>query len=444
MTLSKFIDYFIHPDRFKDQEELRRTRLLIRGSFLTSIFSNSYLWLSFYFSYDKGVYLMALNVVGFMLLPLLGKTRLNINVLGNLYVALGALAVIVLAYFSGGMYSAIYPWIISIPILALLMVNRSSAGVWGGISLIVMVVMGVMKVNGFEFPIEYNQELKDVWFLTIMPGLLLILLFISFIFEFTQSSALSQLQLQNEQLREQKEIIADQTEELSRLVDEKDYIIRILAHDLRSPLNNIRSLVQLHEVDTDAMRKKETINRIDHTVTNAKVLVDKVLEMDASEQKTMQIKLERVRFNEVLDYISASLNEVAEKKNIKLIIDNKATKAVLNADQSYLSLIFENLVSNSIKFSEPDKQVIIRSYIQGEKLIAEVEDEGPGIDKEEERLLFGKFSKLSNKPTAGESSTGLGLALVKRYTNLLNGEVVYKGPSSKGGAIFLVELPLAQ
>jgi len=444
MALSKFIDYFIHPKRFSNQEELRRARLLIRGSFLTSLFSNSYLWLSVYFEFEKGIYLMLLNVLGFLFLPLLIKTRVHINIVGNIYVAFGAFAVIMLAIFSGGMHSAIYPWIVSIPILALLMVNRLSASFWGALAFIVMVVIGVMQVQGFEFPVEYNRELKDVWFLVIMPGLLLILMFVSYIFEFSLSHALGKLKTQNEQLLQQKETIANQSNELSRLLDEKDYIIRILAHDLRSPLNNIRSLVQLHEVDTDTIRKKETINRIDHTVTNAKVLVDKVLEMDASEQVSMQITLEPVRFNEVLDYISESLSEVAEKKNIKLIINNNATEAIINADQSYLSLIFENLVSNSIKFSEPNKQVIIRSFVQGDKLITEVEDQGPGINKEEEGLLFGKFSKLSNKPTAGESSTGLGLALVKRYTNLLNGEVVYKGPSVNGGAVFLVELPLEQ
>lgn len=443
MTLSSFIDYFIHLDRFNDHKKLRQTRLLIKGSFLTSLFSNSYLWLSFYFEFDKGVYLMTFNVVGFLLLPLLCKTKTNINIIGNLYVALGAVAVILLAFYSGGVYSAIYPWIVAIPILALLMVNKFSASIWGAISLITMVAMGVMQVNEFKFPVEYNETLKDEWFLTIMPGLLLILLFISYVFEYTLSKALSKLERQNDQLIEQKEIIAEQTTELRRLVDEKDYIIRILAHDLRSPLNNIRSLVQLHEVDTNASRKKETINRINHTVTNAKVLVDKVLEMDASEQRDMHIHLEEINLNDISVFISENLRDVAQKKDITLVIESNASDAVIKADRSYLSLIFENLVSNSIKFSEPGKEVIIRTFTQENKLIVEVEDRGPGINKEEENLLFGKFSKLSNKPTAGESSTGLGLSLVKRYTNLLNGEVAYKGPSKSGGAIFVVELPLA-
>ena len=116
MSIHKFIDFFIHEDRFRYSNELRKARLFVRGSLLTSLFSTSYIWLSIVFQFDKGVYLMIMNMVGFIVLALLVKTKISISVLGNIFVFLGAAAVIILTYFSGGVWSAIYPWIVSIPV----------------------------------------------------------------------------------------------------------------------------------------------------------------------------------------------------------------------------------------------------------------------------------------------------------------------------------------
>ena len=103
---------------------------IVQGTSLTSLFSNSYIWLSVIFEFDKGIYLMVFNVIGFLILAFLAKTRIKIGVLGNIYVFVGAFAVIVLTYFSGGLWSGIYPWIISIPVLAILVVDKWSGAAW--------------------------------------------------------------------------------------------------------------------------------------------------------------------------------------------------------------------------------------------------------------------------------------------------------------------------
>jgi len=110
-------------------------------------------------------------------------------------------------------------------------------------------------------------------------------------------------------------------------------------------------------------------------------------------------------------------------------------------DQSLLEQVIDNLVSNAIKFSSPDKMVWLRAKKLDRHLVIEVEDQGPGINPEEIPKLFGTFQRLSAKPTAGEESTGLGLSIVKAIVQALEGEV--RAASELGrGTIFTVVLKL--
>ena len=441
MNVTGFIDYFIHPSRFEDGKQLRQARLFVKACILTSLFSNTYIWLSVVFDFEKGIYLMTFNVLGFLLLAFLTKTRAPLLLLGNFYVFIGALAVIVLAYFSGGLWSAIYPWIISIPVLAILVVDRWSEIFWGVVAFLAMIWMGFLAVQGIELPVEYNSELRTVWYLTILPGLLLIILFISFVFEANQRKARTGLERQNAVLQGQKETIANQSIDLERLIDEKDYIIRILAHDLRNPLKNIVGLIKLMEMEQGGGRQHEYIGMIMQSTSNAQDLVNRVLEMDASNQDDVQVDFQQVNAFLIVSEVIVSAQQTAEEKSISITLQNKAENTTVQADKTYLALIFENLISNAIKFSERGKEVLVELTNDNSTLKIKFIDDGPGISADEEDKLFKKFSKLSARPTSGESSTGLGLALVKRYVELIKGKVSYENTEGSG-ATFVVELPL--
>ncbi|HNP16818.1 MAG TPA: HAMP domain-containing sensor histidine kinase [Fulvivirga sp.] len=438
MTIATFIDRFLHLDRFTTEEGLKKSRLFVKACLLTSLFSTTYIWLSIYFGYDRGVYLMLFNVVGFILLALLVKTKLPIVWLGNVYVFFGAFAIYVLTYYSGGVWSAIYPWIVSIPILAMLVVNKFSGGFWGVVSFGVMIWFALLAYNEIELPIEYNFEQRTLWYITVLPGLLLIILFISFVFEDMQSKSLMILTKKNEQLNIQKETISKQSDRLTNLLEEKNTIIRILAHDLRNPLKNITSLVDLMEIENDESMKKQYVGMINDGSLKAQHLVNRVLEMDASNQEDVELHLEEVEVKEYLNLIINSMKISAESKNIVLKLIDNSYNTVVMADRTYLELIFENLLSNAIKFSEKNTTVTIFIENDGNKVRIKVSDQGPGISKEEQGKLFQKFSKLSARPTAGESSTGLGLSLVKRYVELIDGEIWFESNEEKGSTFVVV------
>ncbi|HAS36822.1 MAG TPA: hypothetical protein DCS15_10080 [Flavobacteriales bacterium] len=102
--------------------------------------------------------------------------------------------------------------------------------------------------------------------------------------------------------------------------------------------------------------------------------------------------------------------------------------------------MFSNLVSNSIKFSGRDRHVFISSMDLGDRIQFSVKDEGPGFKPSDRPKLFRKYQKLSVRPTAQESSTGLGLAMAKIFTNLLGGDIDLN-ESYNRGAEFILRFP---
>ena len=385
---------------------------------------------------------MIFNVVGFLTLALLAKTKAPLVLLGNLYVAFGALAVFILTYYSGGVWSAIYPWVIAIPVLALLVVNRISGILWAVVSLIGMLWFGVEAYSGFDFPIEYSLNMKAAWFVTILPGLLLIIVILSLVFEAMHRKAVQEAEASNTLLREQKKIVKKQAERLEQLIVEKDNIIQIMAHDLRNPLANIDMMTELVKKEKNESQREEYYTMLKRSSEGALQLVSKILEMDTLEQSTSAPKLDKLSVKAVLYDVVATMTLMGERKSINIEWQDKTKEDIVLADPAYLKPIFENLISNALKFSGKDTSVTIRSFNKDGNITVSVEDQGPGVDPAEVGLLFKKFSKLSARPTSGESSSGLGLSLVKKYVEDINGSVRFE-PNQPNGAKFIIELPTA-
>ena len=103
-----------------------------------------------------------------------------------------------------------------------------------------------------------------------------------------------------------------------------------------------------------------------------------------------------------------------------------------STDPALLEQVFDNLISNALKFSALGKKIWVRSKKIESEITFEVEDQGPGISKEEVPKLFGAFQRLSARPTGGETSTGLGLSIVRRIIDTLGGEIKVTTEVGKG------------
>ena len=130
----------------------------------------------------------------------------------------------------------------------------------------------------------------------------------------------------------------------------------------------------------------------------------------------------------------------ARAKRIELRAVRPAQALTLRSDLKFTKEILDNLLSNAIKFSLPDTVVTVRVERRDAWVRIAIEDQGPGLNADDKARVFGRFTKLSARPTGGEKSTGLGLSIVKHMVDALGGKVwVESEPGA--GARFILELP---
>ena len=117
------------------------------------------------------------------------------------------------------------------------------------------------------------------------------------------------------------------------------------------------------------------------------------------------------------------------------------TEYLALVDTNSLQQVLDNLISNAIKYSPPNKCITIRLKQNAAQVSCEIQDEGPGLTVEDKQKLFGKFTRLSAQPTANEHSSGLGLFIVKKLVTHMQGQVWCESELGKG-ATFIVEFPI--
>ena len=441
MNISGIINFFIHPSYLTNNGILWRVRLFVWVCLISLIFLSFYSWFSYYIEFYIAVYILLIYLVCVLLLALLVRTQLSFIWLENTYVLLGSIMLTILTYYSGGLWSAVYPWLIIIPIVALLVINKLSGVIWGIISLGLMFWFAIIAYQGIELPVAFNTTLRTLWYIIVLPGALVVLLIFSFVFKTIEVNILKKLEAKNKILKIKNETIALRTNDLKKLLKEKENLIHLLVHDIRGPLSNISNMTSLVEIAKNKADREHYLTFIKKSAIKAHNLVEHVLESDSLQPGS---KKEPVHTD-----LSATVAEVVENmagnakmKGLEIILNNKASNTIVIADKIYLSLVFENLLSNALKFSNKGKKIILDISNHNSSVRAKVIDEGPGILPGEEDMLFNKFTKLNARPTGGESSTGLGLSLVKQYVEMFEGRVWYERPEKKGAA-FVVEFPLA-
>lgn len=221
----------------------------------------------------------------------------------------------------------------------------------------------------------------------------------------------------------------------------KDRLFGIASHDLKSPLS---TLLMAHGLLSDALKDRPDTARImgivHTTIVKMNEIVEEFLDLAACQSGNIDIKLAPVALEGLLTEVLTHYTVAAARKNIH--IDLPQAEGIAHADPARLTQVLNNLVSNAIKFSPRDSTVTLWSEAVNGGVRIFVADQGPGIPENEREKLFKEFSKLTPRPTGGESSTGLGLWIVKHMV-LLQGGVVGVDCPPEGGSVFWVNLPAA-
>jgi signal transduction histidine kinase len=231
------------------------------------------------------------------------------------------------------------------------------------------------------------------------------------------------LHVQSHEIERQIRELTAQNQKQATLNHEKKQLIMLVSHDLKGPFNRIYALTQLLEMTgnyTDD--QKEYINKMYSIVGDGLNMVRNIVDVRRIEEKGLDPYPEKFNLPNVILPIVKQYNVLADKKKIK--IDYKTPEKVeMVSDKNYVCRVMENLLSNALKFSESGKQVDVTIRAEGSKVEIAVADQGPGLSPEDLGKLYQKFTKLTPRPTGGESSQGLGLSIVKMLANSMQGDV---------------------
>jgi two-component system sensor histidine kinase/response regulator len=244
-------------------------------------------------------------------------------------------------------------------------------------------------------------------------------------------------------------------ERLREMNDEKNEFMGIAAHDLRNPLSAIKGFSEMIVEDAQSLRRREAKDpelcfreleewgdRIGVTTTRMMEMVQNLLDANRIERGEMQLNLAPTDLGPALNSAIETQRPRATAKQQTIHLESEPAPAMVLVDPSVIVQVLENLVSNAVKYSLPGKEIFVRLKKHTQGVRVEVQDQGPGLSEQDQKKLFGKFARLSAKPTGGEHSTGLGLSIVKRMVEAMNGKVWCESELGKG-ATFLVEFPAA-
>lgn len=247
--------------------------------------------------------------------------------------------------------------------------------------------------------------------------------------------------LYNRVLSEQQKSLVDQ---LSKANEAKNRFLGMAAHDLRNPLASIRGLSEflqdaaIGELNAEQLDLVKMIHTTSHQMLD---LVNELLDVATIEAGELKIRPESISIAELVERSAHLMNMESAKKHTKVLILPHGAIPHLKLDPAKIRQVIENLLSNAIKYSPPGSTVSVEIQKQDSHVSVAVRDQGPGIPENERDKLFKDFGRLSVKPTGGEKSTGLGLAICRNIVEAHHGMITAENLPIRG-CEFRFSLPL--
>lgn len=240
-----------------------------------------------------------------------------------------------------------------------------------------------------------------------------------------------------------KRKLAEYVQHLERLNQEKNHFLGIVAHDLKNPLSTILLRAQMTQMKAAKITPEKLMDSMSLICADAErmlKIISNLLDINRLETGKIDLKVEPVDVKAILKSLLKLWQEKAQAKNIQLIAEWDDTPVILQTDSQLLFQILENLLSNALKYSPSHSSVWLEIACSDTECAIHVRDQGPGLSLEDQKKLFQKFARLSTRPTGGESSSGLGLSIVKYLTEQLQGRITCRSQLGQG-ACFTLTLP---
>lgn len=230
----------------------------------------------------------------------------------------------------------------------------------------------------------------------------------------------------------------DQERALNEL---KSRFVSMASHEFRTPLSTILSSISLISKYNEGVNSNKIlkhIGRIKSSVQNLTGILNDFLSLDKLEAGKIRVNPVSLNISELIEDILEELESML-KENQKIETSYDLKTDIITQDPHILKNILINLTSNAIKYSEGGSVINLSVVVKNDLLTLTINDRGIGIPEEEQNQLFERFFRAKNVTNIG--GTGLGLNIVKKYIDLLNGDIKFESKSGEG-TTFIVTLPL--
>jgi signal transduction histidine kinase len=242
------------------------------------------------------------------------------------------------------------------------------------------------------------------------------------------------------ELATQKSEIEKQNVELRDLNQVKNRFLGMAAHDLRGPLGNIQlSATVLQEMadDLSPEEREDVLGDVIDQTGYMLNLLDELLDVTKIESGNLDLNREKISLADFLKQAGERFCQVAAAKDSRVILED-IPSIELYLDPVRLRQVIDNLLSNAIKYSPPGSTVWVGATEKAQGWRVYVTDQGPGISASDRQKLFIEFARLSARPTAGEKSIGLGLAITKRIVEAHGGEIGVDSEPGQGATFWFI------
>jgi len=276
------------------------------------------------------------------------------------------------------------------------------------------------------FQEQEKKQMTRLYWSLIGISFLLVIFMISLVLFFRQNRKLSRL----------SSALSQANNELKELHIVKDKLFSVVAHDLRSPMSSLMNMLKLFNINKLNPEKQAwLLKEISIRVDNAFGLIDNLLRWAKSQMQGIVLSPARFDVQEESHAVTDTLNGVAAAKGITL--DNRIGKHQIYADRDMFAVVIRNLITNAIKYTSSEGEVILDSELSDNMLVISVKDTGIGISQEAQDKLFKLSETQSQYGTNNESGTGLGLVLCADFVKANGGRIWFTSVQGEGSTFFI-------
>ncbi|MBI9033178.1 MAG: cyclic nucleotide-binding domain-containing protein [Bacteroidales bacterium] len=243
-----------------------------------------------------------------------------------------------------------------------------------------------------------------------------------------------EIEKQHQEILIKKQQLESGNDALARINEEKNELLRILAHDLRNPITSSTCLVEVLNEQKSELNKdhRECVEVLQNSLYKMNTMISHILDINEIESRGISVHMERLNIALVLKEVSNNYSYALNQKEIDLQMAQ--SNQFVNADRNYAYLVFDNLLHNAIKYSPKEKEIHINIVDLGDSIRIGIKDQGAGIKEEDQKKLYGYYQRVKENE---EGQMPHSLSIIRKYVKAMNGAIWIDSKRGKGATIYV-------